>query len=145
MGNYDPNYVHVKHFFIVGGKAIILNSENKILLVKRSEKYGLGGKWSYPGGALEDGENPIEGVKREIMEETQLEVVGVRQFWIKNVKNKDGDTLIIVGYVCHAKSDNVVLNWEHDEYRWVTGEEGLSLIPDKDGESFLEKFLELEN
>jgi ADP-ribose pyrophosphatase YjhB (NUDIX family) len=58
---------------IVRCQAIILK-DNKILILrqynyKRQEEY-----WMLPGGGLEDGETEEEGIKRELKEETNLEV-----------------------------------------------------------------------
>jgi ADP-ribose pyrophosphatase YjhB (NUDIX family) len=47
--------------------------EGRVLLVRRGHAPSLG-EWSIPGGALEVGETLAEGVKREVREETGLEV-----------------------------------------------------------------------
>jgi 8-oxo-dGTP diphosphatase len=36
------------------------------------------GKWDVPGGFLEEGENPLDGLRRELREETGLQVEPVR-------------------------------------------------------------------
>ena len=54
----------------VGGVVI---SEGKALLIKRGGP-PLEGQWSIPGGMLELGETLRDGVRRELMEETGLEV-----------------------------------------------------------------------
>ena len=53
MNNYDSNYVPHKSSALVGQKAIIVNSENKILVLRRSDKVDDAGKWSLAGGAIE--------------------------------------------------------------------------------------------
>lgn len=53
-----------------GIAAIILNSENEILLHLRH----VGGGWAPPSGAMEPGETILSALKREILEETSLEV-----------------------------------------------------------------------
>jgi 8-oxo-dGTP diphosphatase len=53
--------------------AIILR-DDEILLIKRATEPALG-KWSVPGGSVEMGESLTEAVKREVKEETNLEVV----------------------------------------------------------------------
>ncbi|HEU4981467.1 MAG TPA: NUDIX hydrolase [Acidobacteriaceae bacterium] len=56
----------------VGVGALIFR-EGRVLLVRRGHAPSLG-EWSIPGGALELGETLAEGVKREVREETGLEV-----------------------------------------------------------------------
>ena len=51
---------------IVVGDAAVINDKGQILLVQRADN----GKWAMPGGALEVGETPAEGVAREALEET---------------------------------------------------------------------------
>lgn len=55
--------------------AVIVNSDNKILLLKRGEGAPwMPNKWSLVGGGIEKGETPEEAVKREIREETDLDI-----------------------------------------------------------------------
>jgi ADP-ribose pyrophosphatase YjhB (NUDIX family) len=48
------------------GDAAVIDDEGRILLIRRADN----GKWAMPGGALEVGETPAEGVVREALEET---------------------------------------------------------------------------
>ena len=56
--------------------AVIEDEDGKILLVKHVPQRGgfWQGKWICPGGKLEIGETIEEGIKREVMEETRLEI-----------------------------------------------------------------------
>lgn len=140
MNTYDPNFIRKKSFALVGQKAIIVNSENKILLLQRSDKSSLGGKWSLPGGALEEGENPYEAIQREIDEETELKVTDIKPFHIKSSQNKDKDFVVIVGYICKIVSEKITLNWEHTDFKWLTKEEALKMELTNDAKTFLEEF-----
>lgn len=55
------------------GDAAVIDDAGRILLVKRADN----GKWAMPGGALEVGETPAEGVVREALEETGVECQAV--------------------------------------------------------------------
>jgi ADP-ribose pyrophosphatase YjhB (NUDIX family) len=60
------------------GDAAIIDDDGRILLIQRADN----SKWAMPGGALEVGETPAEGVVREALEETgymcePVELVGV--------------------------------------------------------------------
>ncbi len=52
--------------------ALVINNQDELLLVKRSVHPAIG-RWCLPGGFLELGETPEEGVLRELKEETHLE------------------------------------------------------------------------
>lgn len=140
MGDYDPNYVAKKSFALVGQKAIVLNKDNKILVLQRSEKSGAGGKWSFPGGALEFNEDPYASIKREIEEEVHLQVIDIRVFSLRSYVTDDKDFVVTVGYQCKTDSENVVLNWEHDNFKWLSKEEAAKLDLTQDGRFFLEYF-----
>lgn len=57
----------------VGCGAIVFNSNDEILLIKRAN-----GRWFYPGGFCDVGCSPAENVVREVREETGLSVKPVR-------------------------------------------------------------------
>ncbi|HEY2811049.1 MAG TPA: NUDIX domain-containing protein [Rhabdochlamydiaceae bacterium] len=55
---------------------VVFNEERtEVLLIKRRDIP----VWVFPGGGLESGENPEEGVRREVLEETGLDVRIVRK------------------------------------------------------------------
>ncbi|MFX0013375.1 MAG: NUDIX hydrolase N-terminal domain-containing protein [Promethearchaeota archaeon] len=53
---------------LVGGDAAVITDTGQILLVQRADNR----KWAMPGGLLEVGETPVEGVIREVFEETGI-------------------------------------------------------------------------
>ncbi len=57
----------------VGVGAIVLNSENKVLLGIRNVEDNKG-KWELLGGLVENKESLIEGIKREVDEEAGIEI-----------------------------------------------------------------------
>ena len=61
---------------MIGVGAVIEDGAGRILLVKHVPERGgfWQGKWICPGGELELGETIEEGIKREVREETQLEI-----------------------------------------------------------------------
>ena len=60
--------------FAAAVKAMIENSKGELLLIKRS-KFNSHKPfvWEIPGGRLAKGEDPFEGLKREVKEETNIE------------------------------------------------------------------------
>ena len=49
---------------------------DEILLLKRAEGSALAGQWFLPGGVVEPGELPEDGARRELLEESGLEIDG---------------------------------------------------------------------
>jgi 8-oxo-dGTP diphosphatase len=97
--------------FQVGQKAFI-DRDGKVLVVFRTN-----GWLDFPGGRIDQGESDIiEALKREVREETALEVEVGAPFatWLGR-----GDTVYLVGYRCRYVSGEVVLSEEHVSFRWV--------------------------
>ena len=140
MSQYDPNFKTIKHFALVGQKIVISNSKNEILLLKRSEKSGLGGMWSIPGGALDSGESSEKGILREIEEETQITVNYPRPFYVKTKKNSDGESVVIIAYRAFYRGGKVILNWEHDDFLWVSKSDALQMQLTPDAHDIINKW-----
>lgn len=91
---------------IVGVGAVVLDAEGRIVLIRRRFE-PLAGHWSLPGGALEIGEALEEGVAREVLEETGLEVsVGPMIETFDRITRDEADRVkyhfVLVDYLCHA-------------------------------------------
>jgi ADP-ribose pyrophosphatase YjhB (NUDIX family) len=53
--------------------ALVVDDEGRVLLGRRRAQ-PFEGRWDIPGGFLEEGEHPLDGMRRELREETGLEV-----------------------------------------------------------------------
>jgi ADP-ribose pyrophosphatase YjhB (NUDIX family) len=53
--------------------ALVEDDEGRVLLARRAHE-PFAGRWDIPGGFLEEGEHPLEGLRRELREETGLDV-----------------------------------------------------------------------
>jgi ADP-ribose pyrophosphatase YjhB (NUDIX family) len=53
--------------------ALVVNDDGRVLLARRAFEPDAG-LWDTPGGFLEEGEDPRAGIRRELLEETGLEV-----------------------------------------------------------------------
>ncbi len=100
--------------------AIIFNPEGKILLCK-SHKWG--NKYVIPGGHIELGEKMEEALKREILEETGLNIYDIRLIGLKESIYSDTfhekKHFIFIDYLCKTDSSDVLLNDEAETYEWV--------------------------
>ena len=100
--------------------AVIFNPQNKILLC-RSHKWD--NKYVIPGGHVEYGEKLEEALKREILEETGLQIsnirlLGIKECFYSNDFYKDRH-FIFMDYTCNTQTGNVVLNNEAEEFVWT--------------------------
>jgi 8-oxo-dGTP diphosphatase len=98
--------------------AVIVNDDNKILLLKRADepKTWMPKKWALVGGAIEKGETPEKACKREIKEETDLDIDKfVKTFSIQ--RNPDSIEHV---FACRFKGDEseINLNKENTNYGW---------------------------
>ena len=100
--------------------AVIFNPDGEILLCK-SHKWD--NKYVIPGGHIELGEKMEEALKREILEETGLNIYDIKLVSLKESiysdKFHEKKHFIFIDYICKTDSTNVFLNDEAEEYEWV--------------------------
>lgn len=99
---------------------IIRCSERGFLLVRRSENESLSGKWEFGGGAVEDNESLKEAVKREMEEETGLDVEVVDRGDPYFDEYSKGGYLKLHPFLLEVdEEDKVELSHEHDRHKWL--------------------------
>ena len=126
----------------VGVKILLKNKDGKYLIVRRSaEKYPeVGPKWDIVGGRINPGLSLIENLKREVKEETKLEIVGEPKLITAQDILKTDKHVVRLTYTGNTDG-KVKLSDEHEEYRWLNLEEIKKLEPmDKYFKEVLEKF-----
>jgi len=110
--------------------AVIVNKDNKILLLKRGKGAPwMPNKWGLVGGGIEKGETPQKAVEREIEEETGLEIKKfVRSFSIE----RHADSIEHL-FACRYNGDptDIELDDENSNYGWydVSEMEYLEIVP----------------
>lgn len=62
---------------------------------------------------------PEEELKREIKEETGLEIEVTEPFRIFSFRKPTGEFKIGISYTCDWLSGEVVLSEEHNDYKWI--------------------------
>ena len=102
---------------------------DKILALKRSpDDYSRPNFWDLPGGNLEFGEDVDECIRREIKEETSLDVDDIKPLHIiSELDSKKNVFWVEIGYTCKYNSGEVKLSHEHTECKWETKDEFLKL------------------
>ena len=109
----------------IATKALIINEKSEILILREASSYeeGVrGGRYQLPGGRLNPGEAFLDGLKREVNEETGLKIdigkpiyVGEWRPIIKGVQNQ----IVAIYFICKAITTKVRLSNEHDDFKWV--------------------------
>jgi len=103
--------------------AIILDRD-RVLLVERG-KPPLQGYWSLPGGVLETGETLEEGVRREIREETGLEihpraVVEIFERIMRDAAGRAEYHYVLVDYLCRVTGGTLCAASDCASAVWVS-------------------------
>lgn len=107
---------------IIGVVAVILH-HGEVLLVRRANP-PLQGEWSLPGGVLEVGEKLRDGVAREVLEETGLDVqVGPLLDVVDSIfpdgKGQMQYHYVLVDYLCHPRAGVLAAASDASELRWA--------------------------
>ena len=82
MRRWTMRLAHTR--FTVTAGAVIFNDKREVLLLKHRFRAGSG--WGLPGGFMEQGEQPIEALRRELREEIGLELDDVEVFAARSFK-----------------------------------------------------------
>lgn len=107
----------------------IVTYQGDILLGKKEETesgdHPIDGAWHIPGGHLEKGEKIEEAVKREIKEETGLEVDIHRVVDVMSFKWEEGDSRnsVQIYYHCEADSRDAEARDDLEKVEWVSAPE----------------------
>ena len=108
----------------IATKAFIVH-QGKILIVRESSKYSDGtnvGKYDVVGGRVKPGEVWEESLKREVQEETGLEIKIGKPFhvseWRPIVQDEQWQ-IIGIFFECHTTTDQIKLSEDHDDFQWI--------------------------
>ena len=116
---------------IVAAAGIVLNEKDEILMVKTYR-----GGWVFPGGQVEVGENVIDALKREIMEETGVEAEVGELFCVSSNTCKypgyngvkEVPTKVMFDFICRAKGGEPRPSDENSESAYFPVDEAQPLI-----------------
>jgi len=99
----------------------IIEKDGKFLIAKRKAGKCLGSKWEFPGGKLEEGETHEDCLKRELMEELNIDTA-IGEFFCSNDFACTDIAIRLFAYKAEYISGEIKIV-DHDEYKWVTANE----------------------
>ncbi|WP_201317499.1 (deoxy)nucleoside triphosphate pyrophosphohydrolase [Paenibacillus sp. EPM92] len=97
--------------------AIIENEHGQILIARRKKGKAQEGLWEFPGGKIENNETIEECLRRELLEEMNIQIQPYKPFGVND--HYYGETHIrLHAHKAKYVSGDIVLV-DHDEYRWI--------------------------
>lgn len=107
----------IKYSF--SANAVVRDPKGRCLLLRRSAaSRNNAGRWEFPGGKLDAGENPGEALLREIREETGLDAEIARVIGAGESALPDRRVAYVL-FEATTLTTNVKLSSEHDAFEWV--------------------------
>lgn len=127
---------------------VVLRNNGKILLTKRAESdpedVMFNNIWQIPGGGMEFAETPEETAEREAREELGIDIEVVRLIPAIYTSVRGNWQGLLIPYICKQKfpEQQIVINEEASDFRWVNLQEALKLKLTPFTEMIIEKAFE---
>ena len=107
-----------KHIVAVAG--LVRNAEGRVLMIRSPR-----GDWEFPGGQVEEGEDLIAALQREVLEETGLTVTAGKLAGVySNVKSH----IVMFDFLCKLVSGELRTSDESLAVEWVETDDALGRI-----------------
>lgn len=101
--------------------ALIFNPKKEVLMIRTHKWSNL---WGIPGGKIKAGERSEDALRREIREETALELDNIKfeivQDCIEVPEFYRKAHFLLLNYTATTTGEMVILNEEAEEYRWIS-------------------------
>ena len=104
----EPGIYGVAHFANLAAGVVVLDADDRVLLVGQ-HRYTLDAySWEIPEGGVPDGEDPLDGARRELREETGVEAAEwheLARLHLSNSVTDEGAILFLATGVTHGAAD----------------------------------------
>lgn len=123
--------------------ALIFDSSDRVLMIRTRKWSDL---WGIPGGKIKFGEPSMDALRREIKEETNLDIDGLKFVIVQDcIHSKEfyrEAHFVLLNYTCRLRGEaRVKLNEEAEEFRWVPSAEALKMPLNQPTRTLLETVL----
>ncbi|NLF03862.1 MAG: (deoxy)nucleoside triphosphate pyrophosphohydrolase [Actinomycetales bacterium] len=121
-------HAETRTLVVAGAVVDHLDAPTRLLAARRAKPVSLAGRWEFPGGKVEPGEAPEDGLRRELGEELGVTVTLGRE----HLGPDDGAWILSDRYVMRLwlavvdRGEPAPLV-EHDELRWLSRGQWLSV------------------
>ncbi len=124
-----PNGTDEQRAPVVTVGALIFDSHHRVLMIRTHKWSNL---WGIPGGKIKWGETSIAALRRELKEETNLDVEGIQFVLVQDcIHSKEfcrDAHFVLLNYTCRCRGEpQVKLNEEAREFKWVSLEQALAM------------------
>ncbi len=126
-----PGVYGLVHFANLAAGVVVLDEHDRVLLVGQ-HRYALDAwSWEIPEGGVSDAEAPLDGIRRELREETGVEAaewIELARFHLSNSVSDEAGILYLATIVTHGAADPEPT--EEIESRWLPFDEALAMTFD---------------
>jgi ADP-ribose pyrophosphatase YjhB (NUDIX family) len=102
--------------------AVVFDAQGRLLMIQRGHDPGAG-LWSIPGGRIEPGETDEQALVRELLEETNLQVMVGRLVGRVRREGPSGTVIDIRDYAATVAAGTLCAGDDAADARWVTAAE----------------------
>jgi 8-oxo-dGTP pyrophosphatase MutT (NUDIX family) len=139
----QPDLAVLQHEAIAAGRrccagAVIFDGEGRLFAPRRAPGAAMPGLWDIVGGHVEDGEPVLDGLRREVFEETGWTVAGEPDLVFVSDWSLPGDPVgrrefdFVVPVAGDLDAPRLAPD-EHDEFRWLAPDDVLELFDSNAG------------
>lgn len=114
--DYIPStlYEQIEKRMPIASVEALIEFDGSLLFLRRNNQPAKG-EWWFPGGRIRKGETFEQALRREVEEETGLEIISQRLIGVySRIFQERHD--ITIAYLCKCKEGKITINREHSEY-----------------------------
>ena len=102
--------------------AIIFNEKSQFLIARKKKGKSLAGYWEFPGGKVEENEDAATALRREILEEFNVEIEQLSLYYVYDYSYPETDIHFLV-YTALYRDAKPLIPVDHDLISWIQADE----------------------